>query len=599
MRFAECVRDGLRAGQRIPPSSGLWALLVVVLVVLGWLLPLYWVYLLSSVAVSAMIARGVGLVTNRVGIITLCQMSFAAIGGWVVSWLALHWPELPFPLLVVVAGIATAPIGLLLGLATSRIRGVELAVLTLGFAGALDLVLRQWSFPGVGRGVPVLPAAPFDDPRCFFALAWALLIVLQLALWAVGRTPHGLGWRAVGASERAAAALGVRTWWSKATAFGAGALFAGVAGGMLAGQYGLLTTSVFTPLTSMVHLATAVLCGAALFSGALLAGVFAVFVPEALRRVGLPLDVGNALLALGAFDVLRRGTGGIAELLHAKLQDRAFRGVRTTCEPIDNRGIGNAVGPGGTGAGGTRTTPPESDVPPLEIKGMTVVFGGTPALDDVDLVVREAEVLALIGPNGAGKSTLVDGISGFLSDTAGTVRLDGVPLDGTPAHLRARRGIRRTFQHSRGISAATVGDFIRLAAPAAATEHRESVRRYFGLPEVVVPTRLLDVGTRRMLEIAGALAAGPRVLLLDEPAAGLGEAERTSLAARLRGIPARFGCSVLLVEHDMEFVRAAAERLAVLEAGRIIASGSDSGSVVDTMALPQVIDAYLGREAVR
>lgn len=591
--------------------------LLMVLAVLGALLPVYWVYLLSTVAIGALIARGLGVVTNRAGLIVLCQMSFAAIGGWVVSWLALEAPGIPFPLLVLMGGAAAAPVGLVLGIATARIRGVELAVVTLGFAAALDLVLRQGAFPGVGSGTPVIPTAPFDDPRWFFALCWAILLALQLGLARLGRTAHGLGWAAIRSSERAAAALGVRVGRSKAGAFAVAALFAGVAGGLLAGQYGLLTPDVFSPLTSMVHLATAVLCGASLFAGAVLAGVFAVFIPELLRRVGLPLDVANALLALGAFDVLRRGSGGIAEQLNGRLQDRAFRGARVTCElgPADSSVNGSATSSREaqifTANFGSSSRPGVlSSAACLEVSGLSVSYGGNRVLDAVDLTVSPAEVHALIGPNGAGKSTLVDAVTGFVPAYEGRVLFEGRPIDQLGARARAGLGVRRTFQHQRAIEAITVGDYLRLAAgggkrtadsgrtagsdrtDAARSERIAAVNVFLGLPEPRVPIRLMDAGSRRVLEIAGALASGPRLLLLDEPAAGLNDAESLALAERVRRIPAEFGCAVLLIEHDMRFVRAASTRTSVLDDGRLIAAGQTS----EVLGEPRVIDAYLGRE---
>lgn len=568
MRFAELRRL-------------VWAVLFAVLVTLGLVLPVYWVYLLTTVAISALVARSIGLVANQAGIITLCQMSFAAIGGWVVSWLALAFPAIPFPLLVLIGGVVTAPIGLLIGVATARVRGVELAVVTLGFATALDLVLRQGSFPGVGTGTPVIASAPFDEPRWFFALSWVLLILLQLGIAALGRTRHGLGWAAVRVSERAAAALGVRVDVSKASAFGIGALFAGIAGGLLAGQQGLLTTNAFSPLQSMVFLVTAVLCGASLFSGAALAGVFSVFVPELLRRIGLPLDVANALLALGAFDVLRRGGGGIAEQLKDRIQEGAFRNARVTCEfaPISAQTC-------------TRPTPAARR---LEVTGLTVDLGGNRVLDAVDLSVGHGGVQALIGPNGAGKSTLVDAVSGFLPTYSGEVRLDGERIDELVARGRARLGLRRTFQQMRAIDAITVDEYLRLASGYAGVDRIPGVREFLGLPDGAVPIRLMDAGSHRILEIAGALVSAPRVLLIDEPAAGLAETESQALAERVRRIPAEFGCPVLLIEHDMSFVRAASTGATVLDGGRLLTSGPVSEVLDD----PQVIAAYLGKETTR
>lgn len=568
-----------------------WVGCLIALVALGAVAPVYWVYLLSTVAIGALVARGIGVVTNQSGLITMCQMSFAAIGGWVVSWLALEVPGLPFPVLLLCGGLAALPVGLLLGAATSRIRGVELAVATLGFAAALDLVLRQGAFPGVGSGTPVIPAGAFADPRWFFALCWAVFVVLQLELWLLGRTSLGLGWIAIRSSERAAAALGVRVVRAKASAFGASALLAGVAGGLLAGQYGLLTPDVFSPLTSLVYLVTAVLCGASLASGAVLAGVFAVFIPELLRRVGLPLDVGNALLALGAFDVLRRGTGGIAEQLRAKLHDRAFRDVRVTCA------LGEAAA--APVAEAARVCAPSASTPhALEVAGLTVSYGGNRVLDGVDLAVRAGEVHALIGSNGAGKTTLVDAVSGFLPAYGGQVRLGGDPLEGCTVQARAARGLRRTFQQGRAVDALTVDESLWIAAasvPGSRAARRQRVRAvhaYFALPDGTVPVRLMDAGSRRVLEIAATLVAEPRVLLLDEPAAGLADAESHALAERVRRIPEAFGCSVLVIEHDMTFVRAAADRVTVLDDGRVLAYGAVDAVLHDA----RVIAAYLGEE---
>jgi len=569
-------------GRRLLRHGLAWVLFAVGLLALGLLLPIYWVYLLSTVAVSGLVARGIGLVTNRTGIITLCQMSFAAVGGWIVSWLALHWPGAPFPLLVILAGVVAAAVGMLIGLATARIRGVELAVVTLGFAAALDLVLRQGSFPGVGSGTPVIPSAPFNDPRWFFALAWVLLILLQLGLSLLERTPHGLGWAAVQSSERAAAALGVRVGVTKATAFALGAMLAGTSGGLLAGQYGLLTPEVFTPMTSMVQLATAVLCGASLFGGAVLAGVFSAFIPELLRRFGLPLDLTGALLALGAFDALRRGTGGLVERLHALFQDREFRATRVGCD----------LTPGlATGRSGPLPSGPTE--PCLSITGLSVSFEGQSVLEGVDLVVARGEVHALVGPNGAGKSTLVDAVTGFLPGHGGTVQLEEQRLDQLSVRARSQLGVRRTFQHIRAIESITVGDYLRFAAGSAGSSERiAKVSTFLGLPDGRVPVRLMDAGSRRVLEVAGVLVASPRIALLDEPAAGLSETESLALAERVARIPEEFGCAVLLIEHDMGFVRAAAACTSVLDEGHVISSGSTE-TVLDD---PLVIAAYLGQE---
>lgn len=583
-----------------PLQLASWAVLVTLLAGFGLWLPLYWVFLLQTVAIGALVARGLGLLVGRVGLITLCQLSFAAVGGWVVAALALAWPGLPFPLLVLVGGCAAAPIGWLLGLATSRIRGVEFAVVTLGFAAALDLVLRQGSFPGVGSGTPVTLTAPLDDPRWFFAFCWFTAVALHLVLRAAQRSRQGLAFAAVQSGERAAAALGVRASTTKALALGIGAGFAGVAGGLWAGQYGLLTPEVFSPLGSLTALATAVLCGASLFSGAVLAGALQAFIPELLRRFGLPLDLQAALLGLGAFDVLRRGTGGIAEQGQRWLEGRVFRAVRVNCAlgPLDP--VAEASTPEMTepvvDRAAVATRSDSAREPVLEVTDLSVTLGSTLVLDSVDFAVLEGEVHALIGPNGAGKSTLVDAITGFLSgpgiDPAGVVRLDGVAINGLAARERARLGVRRTFQQPHAIEALTVGEYLKLAAGVGAgvngggsapRTHLAALRETFGLPDDRVPIRLIDAGSRRVLEIAAALASGPRVLLLDEPAAGQSDVESLLLAERVRRIPQWFGSAVVLIEHDLRFVRAAAHRVSVLDAGRFSVSGSPVAVLEDPL----------------
>jgi branched-chain amino acid transport system permease protein len=229
----------------------------------------------------------------------------------------------------------------------------------------------------------------------------------------------------------------------------------------------------------------------------------------------------------------------------------------------------------------------------LEVQNLTVVFGQNRVLDSVDLTVREGEVHALLGPNGAGKSLFIDAVSGFLPRYEGTVVFEGTALEGMRAHTRARRGMRRTFQQSPSLDALTVDGFLRVCAGNAAPAHIESIRGFFGLPDGRIPLRLLDYGSRRVVEIAGALASQPRVVLLDEPASGLPDEESRSLAACIRAIPAAFNCSVLLVEHDIGFVTRAASRATALKEGRLISSGE----VAEVLASPEVISSFTGTSA--
>lgn len=481
-----------------------WLACLAVVAALGLLLPAYWVYLLSAAGIGTLIARGIGLVTHQTGIILLCQMSFAAIGGWFVSWLALLAPALPFPVLVLAGGIAAAPFGALLGLITLRVRGVELAVVMLGFAAALDLVLIRDGFPGTATGTAVIPKPPLTDPFWFVLLTWGIVVLVHAAMVWVSRSPVGLAWSALRSSERAAASLGVHRGAAKSTA-----------------------------------------------------------------------------LAIGAIDVLRRGHGGVAEQLTAKAEARAFAGVPTGCRfPAQTPAVRTEVPAGARGL-------------VLEVRDLTVKFGAVTALDRVSFDVEHGEVHALIGPNGAGKSTLIDAVTGFLPATSGETLLLGQSLGGLSARQRAQRGIRRTFQQSRVVDTITVDEYLRLAARGATTDRIDDLRTSFGLPRGDVPIRLMDVGSRRILEIAGALASSPSVVLLDEPAAGLDDETATALAERIRVIPQTYLASVVLIEHDMRLIRSAAHRVTVLDKGGVLRTGR----VSDVLAHPDVVTAYLGTEA--
>jgi branched-chain amino acid transport system permease protein len=224
------------------------------------------------------------------------------------------------------------------------------------------------------------------------------------------------------------------------------------------------------------------------------------------------------------------------------------------------------------------------------VRGLTVSFGQVKALSSVDLAVPEHGVLGVIGPNGAGKSTLVDVISGFLPSAGGSVELGGRPLTGPPAR-RARSGLRRTFQQDRVPPGLTVDAYVRFVARRRlrAREIADALD-FFGCPPARTPLSTVDVGARRLVEVVGHLLAGPRVLLLDEPAAGLPHEEHVAFGERLRQVPARFGVSVLLIEHDLELVRSVCDTITVLDFGQVLASGPQA----EVLADPAVLRAYMG-----
>jgi len=253
--------------------------------------------------------------------------------------------------------------------------------------------------------------------------------------------------------------------------------------------------------------------------------------------------------------------------------------------------------------------------PVLEAATLTVAFGGVRALDEVSLAVTAGTACGLLGPNGAGKTTLFDCLSGVRRPTAGRVLLDGADVTRRSPTWRARRGMRRTFQRQQTFGSLTVEDNVLVAtewhgggggpladAVAAPTRRRRERERRTAAAEAIElcgltavrdrPASWLPIGTARMVELARTLVDRPRVLLLDEPTSGLDEQEVARVADVLRRVRLDLGCAVVLVEHDVDFVVAACDRIVVLDQGRVIAHGSPA----EIQADPTVRAVYLGTE---
>jgi branched-chain amino acid transport system ATP-binding protein len=223
------------------------------------------------------------------------------------------------------------------------------------------------------------------------------------------------------------------------------------------------------------------------------------------------------------------------------------------------------------------------------------------ALDDVTTEVRRTEVVGLIGPNGAGKSTLVNVLSGFDAPTSGTVELDGEDVTRWPAHRRGRAGLARTFQHSRSFRNLSVRENVEIAAIGTGTGPREARRRADELLELLGLDRRagdsassLPHGDERRLGVARALATEPRYVLMDEPAAGLTEAEVPAFAAVVRAVRDDHEAGVLLIDHNMALIMDVCDRIQVLDQGRVLAEGTPA----DIRANLDVAAAYLGESAV-
>jgi len=538
-------------------------------------LPKYWVFLLTAVFIVGIALQSLGLVTGRTGMISLCQMSFAGVGAWVTGYLNLIEAPGGLAVWMLIGGLAAVPVGIAIGLPALRLRGINLAIVTLGFAAAFDTVLATITFPGQTSFTQVVRPEAFESDKGYFAFVLLTYGIIAVVLEFVSRSRLGAGWLAVRHSERAAAANGISIPRAKLSAFAISAFISGVSGGLLAGYLGTLVSENFSMMQSLALFAVATMAGAHFTLGAIAGGMMIVLFPELLRRLNLPQDVGNVFFALGAVQALSTGET-IAETwmrLARKL------GRKRTVEAAVSAG-----------------TLPEKTAHPsgiaLEVRDLTVRYGVVTALDRVNLTVPAGTVVGLVGPNGAGKSTLVDAIAGFLFRYDGSILLNGKPLEGISATSRAKIGIRRTWQTTRIAPELRVGEYIRLAAGPIGEHELESLLAWFGCPGPETPISTVDVGTRRLLDVAGAVASRAPVILLDEPAAGVSYDEALKLGERIAAIPQTFGSSVLLIEHDMDLVRRACSAITVFDFGRVIADGAPA-AVLD---MPVVQKAYMGIE---
>ncbi|GAA1616567.1 ABC transporter permease subunit [Leucobacter chromiireducens] len=558
---------------------------------LAWALSLgmsgYYVFLGISALTAIIAVLGLGVVTGSAGIIALSQLTFAAIGAWVVAWLSTHEAPGGFIAWLLLGGLAGGLAGVLIGLPALRLRGVNLAVVTLGFAAAFDVMLVQIQFPGSVDGIPVTRPTAFASDREFFFFAAVVMIVCALLVSWLQASRMGSSWKAVAFSERGTAAVGQSVSAAKLSAFAVSATLGGISGGLLAGQVQLPFASSFTPLQSLALYILAVMSGAYLIDMAVLGGILWVVIPELLRKWGVPQDWGFVVFGVLGLQALTSGSN-LGEGIRAALRRRTARGgTKTTgtradvaTNVLDVFAVPEAAKP-----------IPADALPVFEVSGLGVQFGALAALSDVSFAVQPRSIMGLIGPNGAGKSTFVDAVSGFLPQHTGSVSLDGADISTLTPAQRARRGLRRTFQQDRVPPQLTVEAYVRFVARRR-LEHDElaDALAFLGCPPPEEHLTNVDVGTRRLIEVAAAVLSGPKVLILDEPAAGLSHEEHVQFGHRLTRIPSRFDTAIVLIEHDLDLVRSVCTEITVLDFGKVLAQGPQQ----EVLENPAVIAAYMG-----
>ena len=558
----------------------------VVGLVASLVLPAYFVFLGISAIVATISLLGLGVVTGSAGMISLCQLSFAAIGAWIVSWLNLR--ESPGGPLVwlLAAGVGAGLVGVAVGLPALRLRGVNLAVVTLGFAAAVDQTFVRTQFPGSRTFVPVIPPSFVTGDRSFFVFAVAVLAMCVFVVQLLRGTRTGSGWSFLSFSERGLASAGGSVPVTKLSAFAVSATLGGLGGGLVTMQVGIASAETFAPLQSLALYVLSIVVGSFLVDMAVFGGILFVGIPEVLKRFGVPQDWG--LVAFGVLGIQalcsKSSLGVDIRRLLARRRTRRAPGATAGTAPVPSAGATAARAV-------AETDVRDGDGALLEVRGLTVTFGTVDALADVDLDLGAGRIMGLIGPNGAGKSTFIDALSGFLPEHRGRVRLAGTAVGRASPTRLARRGLRRTFQQDRVPTSLSVAAYVRyVARRRIGAVEMAAVLDFLDCPAPGTALATVDAGTRRLVEVAAQLAARPRLLLLDEPAAGLSHDGHLALGERLTQIPGRFGTSVILVEHDLDLVRRVCPTITVLDFGRVLAVGDRDS----TLGSPEVARAYMG-----
>jgi branched-chain amino acid transport system permease protein len=567
------------AGER-PRLAGAAPLVVAALAAAAlWIAPLvldtFAVNVLTRSMIYAVLAVTVDLLWGFSGILTFGQAAFFGVGAYATAMLlaaqggAPHW--------MAAAALLAIAAPVLLGLAVGwlsfyhRSTALYASVISL----VVPIVVTQGIYSGGERtgsssglvGFDVLPL----EIEGFFRLAALLLVAVTLAAWILVRSDAGRMLVALRDNEARCAYLGLNP---RRLQVGLTAVLAGVAG--LAGFVFANASGVVAPENAGFLFGTELVIWVALGGRGTLVG-------PVLGTIAIDYLAANLSGDLPFLWQLLLGTAFVAIiiLLPGGLAELARRAWGTL--PLGRR---PAVAP--RLAARPSRVAPRTEAPLLTVRGLAKSYGSLTVLESIDLTIRAGELVSLVGPNGAGKTTLMRCLSDGTEPFRGTVAVGGTATAGLTPNRIVALGVGRKFQVASVFESLTVADCLRLARASREASSPVKRARTLGLPQPVLdilrmtgldallaePARLLSHGQKQALELAMVVALEPRMILLDEPTAGLTKAERTTIGTVLKGLAADLGLAVVLVEHDLDFVREISSRIVVLHQGRLVLDGT-------------------------